>query len=94
MSELERDPLFVGLTRPPMIFGVSMPFALLNGMLCISIFIYNSDVRVLFLAVILHLIGFILCFNEPRFIELNIMNMQKCSLCKNRTYYGANSYFV
>ena len=86
------DPLFVGLTRPPLFFGVSMSFSMLNMMICVVYYIQSSDLRVLFVGGGLHLIGYIICFKEPLFIELFIMKNQKCNKCKNRLYHGANSY--
>ena len=38
-GQLATDPLFVGLTRPSMIFGVSIQYAMLNMMVSVTIFI-------------------------------------------------------
>jgi len=36
---IEADPLFLGLTRPPMLAGVSFTFAALNGIFSLLAFI-------------------------------------------------------
>ncbi len=93
-GQLRTDPLFVGLTRPTMIFGVSLFFALLNIMVTIVLFIQSPGIKILFIAVIVHLIGYLMCFKEPRFIELYLNKASKCNQCSNKRFYGANSYSV
>ena len=68
-GQLSSDPLFVGLTRPSMIFGVSIQYAMLNLMVSVTIFIQESSVYIIFVAAVVHLIGYLLCFKEPRFME-------------------------
>ncbi len=94
MSEINNDPLFVGLTRPTLIFGVSVQYALLNMLISVVSFIQTSNFQILFIAGIVHAIGYILCFKEPRFMELYLKKFQKCNQCANKMYYGANSYDI
>ena len=93
-GSLQPDPLFVGLTRPTMIFGVSVSYAMLNIMISCVWFINSSNFSIVFLALIVHGIGYIACFKEPKFMELYMIKMSKCNQCPNRGYYGANSYSV
>jgi len=94
MSGFKNDPLFVGLTRPTLIFGVSLQYAMLNMMACGLYFIQTSSVKIIFLGAALHLVGYILCFREPRFMELYLLKLSKFNQCPNRSYHGANSYEV
>jgi type IV secretion system protein VirB3 len=91
---LQADPLFVGLTRPAMIFGVSIKFAALNMILSMSLFIQSNSIMNLAVAVVIHMIGYVICFKEPRFIELLLKKSSKCSQCPNKSFYGANSYGI
>ena len=93
-GRLNADQLFVGLTRPTLIFGVSLPYAMLNIMGSITYFIQSSSIKVLFVALVAHMVGYILCFKEPLFMELYLNKVSKCNKCVNKTYYGANSYYV
>ena len=93
-GRLKADPLFVGLTRPTMIFGVSISFAMLNMMGSVVYFINTSSMKIIPIAITIHLIGYILCFKEPKFLELIINRNAKCNQCANKSYYGANSYIV
>jgi type IV secretion system protein VirB3 len=91
-GSLRSDPLFVGLTRPAMIFGVSIKFAALNMIISMASFIQSNSIYNLLIAVVLHLIGYLICFKEPRFIELFLNKSSRCSQCPNKSFYGANSY--
>lgn len=88
------DPLFVGLTRPTLFFGVSQSFGMVNGMGMLMGFIQTSDMRVFLLGIIIHLIGYIACNKEPLIIELFMKRLEKCSKCRNKGYHGTNSYDV
>jgi type IV secretion system protein VirB3 len=88
------DPLFIGLTRPAMIFGVSISYAMLNIILMSMYFINTSSFSVIPAALLIHAIGYIACFNDAKFIEIYIMKFSKCNQCPNKMYHGSNSYAV
>lgn len=95
MSEgLNVDPLFLGLTRPPMLLGVSYTFAALNLMTCLMIFVVtNNFLYLIVILPIVHGIAWLICLKEPRAIELFVAKSSKCNICKNKLYYGGvNSY--
>lgn len=91
-GKVNSDPLFVGLTRPSMIFGVSIQYAMLNLMISVTIFIQKASIYIIVIAAIVHLIGYLLCFKEPRFMEIYLNYAAKCNQCSNKSYHGANSY--
>lgn len=90
------DSLFLGLTRPPMLFGVSYTLATLNAMISLLAFVITS--KFFYLLVLLpsiHAICWMLCLKEPRAMELFLIRNSKCSICRNRMYHGGtNSYDV
>jgi type IV secretion system protein VirB3 len=91
---LEIDRLFKGLTRPPMLAGVSYSFVLLNFMAIVATFIITTKLWVFLLGFLLHFIGYMICRDEPLFLELIILKMQKFSKCSNKIFHGGNSYDV
>lgn len=91
-GSVSTDPLFVGLTRPTMIFGVSFKFFFLNFFIGLVSYINAPGIKVIFIAILLHLIGYIICFKEPLFLELYLKKGEKCTKCTNKSYHGANSY--
>lgn len=95
-GKIGADPLFLGLTRPSMILGVTYIYAALNAMGSVMAFIITSNfVYLLVLMPTLHCIAYFICLKEPLMIELVIMKTSNFNLCPNKTFYGgANSYDV
>ncbi len=90
---VKSDPLFKGLTRPPTFLGVSFSFVFLNLLIVVLSFINLQSFWIFIIGVTNHLIGYIICFKEPLFLELYLIRAQKCSYAsKNKTFHGANSY--
>lgn len=88
------DPLFMGLTRPPMLLGVSYTFAALNGIISLLAFVVTENFLYLFVLLPgVHAFGWFICLKEPRAVELMITRYSKCNICRNRSSYGGvNSY--
>src|SRR5262245_9808643 len=88
------DPVFVGLTRPTMFFGVGQSWVLMSFFLCMIGFILTSNFKLILLYFILHGIGYFLYSKDPYILELLLAKIQKCA--KNRInqlmYHGANTY--
>jgi type IV secretion system protein VirB3 len=93
-GQIKSDPLFLGLTRPAMVFGVTYPFAVLNGFSCLIYFILSNDFKGFLALPLLHGLAYFVCLKEPLAIELLMMKGSKCSKCKNKMFYRANSYDV
>lgn len=95
-GKLEADMVFLGLTRPPMLFGVSYTFAGMNFFICLMAFIaFNQGLGTFLLLPVVHMIGYYFSAKEPLFLELIMIKMQKCGKCKNKVYHGfTNSYDV
>lgn len=93
-GHLKSDQLFKGLTRPAMLFGVSFTFVMLNLMISLICYILSKKLLILFgLMPAMHALGYIICFQEPLFVELYLIKTNKCMKCRNKFYHGANSYF-
>lgn len=94
-GELEVDMVFLGLTRPSMLFGVSYTVVLAYFFTCMMYFVATSDFRGFLVMPLCHGIGYVLSEKEPLFLELFMIKQQKCNRCKNRFYHGmTNSYDV
>ncbi len=89
---VKADPLFLGLTRPPMLFGVSYNFMLMSSFICLVGFIATVDFRFFMMMGFLYIAGLYICSKEPLFIELFMVKSGKCSTRTNTFYHGANSY--
>lgn len=95
-SHLQADPLFQGLARPPMAMGVSYMYFVVNALFSMLTFIWTSNFLVLIvIAPLIHGVGFLICMNEPRAIELFMLRMSKGMKCVNRRFHEyTNSYDI
>lgn len=93
---LQADPLFQGLARPPMAMGVSYMYFVFNASVSMLTFIWTGNFLVLMvIAPLIHGIGFLICMNEPRAIELMLLRMSKGMRCVNRHFHEhTNSYDI
>ncbi len=91
------DPLFIGMTRPPMVIGVPMEFFGINfiifgiGMILLT----ALSSKILFLICVtlpLHSIGIIATEKDPHWMSVRMTKMNKCPPTRNRTYWKTNSY--
>lgn len=94
-GQLEVNMLFLGLTRPSMLLGVSYLVVLANFFICLMLFVMTSKFQVFVGMIVIHAVAYILSEKEPLFLELFMIKQQKCNKCKNRLYHGlTNSYDV
>lgn len=90
---MEIDDLAIGLTRPPMIFGVTLTVAFSNLMLATLSYIYLRYLYLLPIFVLLHFIAVQLSVNEPRFLDLFFSYITKTPPVLNYVFWGkCNSY--
>jgi type IV secretion system protein VirB3 len=89
MGRVQRDPLFLALTRPTMIFGVTYSWAACNGFFWVLVFINTKNFALLFPGLaIMHVIGYYACAYEPRFLEIFGIWARTVPTCQNRFYHG------
>ena len=92
MNGLDRDRLFVALTRPQMFAGVTYSFFVANAVVTTELFLIFKSVWVVPVAVLVHLAGVIACAREPRFFDLFLTKVGRCPRIKNRAVWRCNSY--
>lgn len=92
MEGLDRDVLFVGLTRPQMLLGVTYGFAVANGVITTELFLVFKSAWVLLIALVVHLAGWLACLNEPRVFDLWLVKVRRCPRIPNYRLWRCNSY--
>ena len=87
------DPLFVGLTRPPMRWGVTFTALLLNLVCVMEIFVLTKNLLTLGLALPIHGLSALVCARDARFFELAVLWVRARAACwlGNARYFGASS---
>ena len=91
-SVLKRETVFVALTRPQMFAGVTYSYFVLNAVLAAELFLIFKSFWAIGIALIVHLIGVLVCLREPRFFDLWIARVSRCPRVKNYRLWGCNSY--
>lgn len=89
---MERDLLFLGLTRPTMLGGVTYSFFIINAMLTTILFLGSGKLLMMFGSVPIHLVGYLICLRDPRSFDVLLVKFKKCMQCRNRRVHRANSY--
>jgi type IV secretion system protein VirB3 len=92
MSTLDRDALFVALTRPQMFGGVTYSYFVINGVVTTELFLLFKSPWVLLAALIVHAIGYIACIGEPRFFDLWMTKVLTSPRVRNHRLWQCNSY--
>ena len=92
MEGVDRDPLFVALTRPQMFAGVTYSYFVINGVFATELFLIFHAFWVLIAAAAIHLVGILACLREPRFFDLWLIRVQRCPRVRNHAIWRCNSY--
>ena len=92
MNGLERDTLFVALTRPQMFAGVTYSFFIANAVIATELFLIFKSIWVLAAALLIHLVGVLLCLREPRFFDLWLTRVSRTPRIRNHAIWRCNSY--
>ena len=92
MNGLERDPLFVALTRPQMFARGTYSSFVANAVLATAAFLIFRSAWALVVAVLVHLAGMLMCLREPRFFDLWLTRLQRCPRVRNYAIWRCNSY--
>ena len=93
VGSLKTDPLFLGLTRPALIGGVTYSFFAMNLMICTLGFVMTSRFTIFAAGFVIHFFGMMLCKQEPLAVDMLINKMQRCPPVPNNAFHGGvNSY--
>lgn len=92
MEGLQRDRLFVALTRPQMFAGVTYSFFVINFVIAAELFLIFRSAWVVVPTLLIHLLGVVLSIREPRMIDLWITRVSRCPRVRNYRLWRCNSY--
>jgi type IV secretion system protein VirB3 len=93
-ADLVLDPLFLGVTRPPMRWGVTYTALIVNMVCTMEIFVLSRNLLTLLIAVPIHGICALLCSRDPKFFELAAAwcRTRLPALVSNYSFWSASSY--
>lgn len=84
--------LFQGLARPPMMFGVTYSYMIINGLFHLIAFIATTNFWIWGSFLAFHFIGKLCCYFEPNFIDIGVGYLKSICFCKNQHIWKVNSY--
>lgn len=88
------DPLFLGLTRPAMAFGVTYVALLVNAVVTVELFLLTRNLLWLLVCLPMHALSWLLCLTEPRIFDLLLLwaRSRGPGLFRSGSFWKANSY--
>src|SRR5580693_1947596 len=88
------DPLFIGATRPSMLWGVTYSAVMLNAMCIMELFLLTKNLLILLLAAPIHGVCMLLCARDARFFDLVLLwgRTRLPALFANLRAWKASSY--
>jgi type IV secretion system protein VirB3 len=88
------DPLFVGATRPSMLWGVTYSAVMLNAMCIMELFLLTKNLLILLLAAPIHGVCMLLCARDARFFDLVLLwgRTRLPAYLTNLRFWKASSY--
>ena len=92
MNGVERDAVFVALTRPQMFAGVTYSYFVANAIVATELFLIFRTIWALVAALLIHFAGMLLCLREPRFFDLWLTRLSRCPRIRNFSIWRCNSY--
>ena len=92
MAQPASDPIFVALTRPQMIAGVTYGYAVFNLVLTIEAFLVTKSLWIVPLPLVVHAVGYLGCLRDVRFFDLWLTNVRTCPRIRNYRFWSANAY--
>src|SRR5271170_1615416 len=88
------DPLFIGATRPSMLWGVTYSAVMLNAMCIMELFLLTKNLLILLLAAPIHGVCMLLCARDARFFDLVLLwgRTRLPAFLANLRFWKASSY--
>lgn len=91
MDTLSVSPLFLGLTRPPMLLGVTIDYLSVAFIVAMSIFILTGQFKALCLYLPLYCLGWVVCQIDSRLFAITAKKLS-VGRSRNYRYWGCQSY--
>jgi type IV secretion system protein VirB3 len=92
VSGLDRDAVFVALTRPQTFGGVSYGMVVLNAVITTELFLLFKSPWVLAAAVLFHAVAWLASLREPRIFDIWLVKASRCPRVRTWSIWRCNSY--
>lgn len=92
MKDLIQDPVFIGLTRSPTLFGVQFEAGIMNLMFSTLIFLNTGNPLMFLVIVPIHCFFYVVSLKDDRIFSLVFLKLKSLGYCRNRFFWKSNSY--
>jgi type IV secretion system protein VirB3 len=92
MTPLDRDVVFVALTRPQTFAGVTYSVVVLNVVATTELFLLFKSPWVLLAAVLIHAAAWLACLREIRIFDIWLVKVSRCARVRTWSIWRCNSY--
>jgi type IV secretion system protein VirB3 len=92
MGGLDRDVVFVALTRPQTFAGVTYSIVVINVVATTELFLIFKTPLVLVAALLLHAAAWIASLREPRIFDIWLVRVSRCPRVRTWSIWRCNSY--
>jgi len=90
-AEINIAPIFTALTRPPMMFGVTLDYLAVAVIFSMCLFVGAGNPLYLVSYLPLHVAGWVACRYDPNLFRVLFKKLD-CPPTKNKHYWGCQSY--
>ena len=91
-EDIHLTPVILGLTKPPMMFGIPYTaFILLVGLTVIGFLLFNS-IWAIVLAPFIYIALFTICSQDVMVLDILQVTASKTPNTPNKAFWGTNSY--
>jgi type IV secretion system protein VirB3 len=92
MGGLDRDVVFVALTRPQTFAGVTYSVVVINAIATTELFLIFKSPLVLVAAILLHAAAWFASLREPRVFDIWLVKVSRCPRVRTWSIWRCNSY--
>ena len=88
------SPLFLALTRPIMVAGVTYDFMVINTMITTLAFLATGNLLMFLIGMPIHMVGYVMSLKDPHIFSLLSVALSKHGNAHalNKKFWGCNSY--
>lgn len=92
MSDERKTEVFLGLTRPPLLFGIPFQWIGISVILSFILFMLTKTFLAYLAYGVFHIAGLVLARRDPNFMNIFITRFRHCPRVPNAGLWNANSY--
>lgn len=91
MEPIEINPIFLALTKPPMMLGVTVDYLMMTGMFSFILFMFTHRIALLLVFIPLYVAGWAVCYQDANQFKV-LMTRVNAGFSPLKSSIGCHSY--